>query len=268
MQPSKLSSGSIISINSLLFMILLDVVRGTFCRFTFLIFSFPVGVSAFITLLRENRLSIKRLESKFRPSIVLAVCSLLSYVAYDSYYYSRGSRSAFPPQSSFTPPPQVWTPYNALRYNLQSANLAEHGVHPRWLHLVVNAPMLFGIPLVGFLLYRLVDFFIFSRQGREGHPASEAVPSNVTPASTKDEKSSDLTKKSDKFHSSTRELESYHPRSFECLHERSSADSILASPCLSSRQFPCCPCFSLWLSYQSSLIKSQDSFFPCLCQRS
>lgn len=39
------------------------------------------------------------------------------------------------------------TPFNSLIYNLSSSNLAEHGIHPRWLHAVVNWPMLFGVGL-------------------------------------------------------------------------------------------------------------------------
>ena len=42
------------------------------------------------------------------------------------------------------------TPLNFLRYNLLPSNLAEHGVHPRWLHLVVNLPM---VATPGLLFY-------------------------------------------------------------------------------------------------------------------
>jgi len=42
----------------------------------------------------------------------------------------------------------VVAPLNLLRYNTKNVNLAEHGLHPRWLHAVVNAPMLFGAGLV------------------------------------------------------------------------------------------------------------------------
>lgn len=43
----------------------------------------------------------------------------------------------------------IWTPYNLLKYNLSSTNLAEHGLHPRYLHMVANWPMLFGVGLWG-----------------------------------------------------------------------------------------------------------------------
>lgn len=38
----------------------------------------------------------------------------------------------------------TWTILNNLRYNLDETNLAQHGLHPRYLHLLVNYPVLFG----------------------------------------------------------------------------------------------------------------------------
>jgi phosphatidylinositol glycan class Z len=45
------------------------------------------------------------------------------------------------------------TPYNNFVYNSQSANLAEHGIHPRYNHFFVNLPQLLGpaFPLLFFL---------------------------------------------------------------------------------------------------------------------
>ncbi|KAL7460816.1 hypothetical protein ACHAXS_001256 [Conticribra weissflogii] len=43
------------------------------------------------------------------------------------------------------------TPLNAFLYNSKAENLAEHGLHPRITHAVVNMPMLFGpLALIGF----------------------------------------------------------------------------------------------------------------------
>jgi phosphatidylinositol glycan class Z len=38
----------------------------------------------------------------------------------------------------------VITPLNNMRYNMSPANLAEHGLHPWYQHLLVNIPMLLG----------------------------------------------------------------------------------------------------------------------------
>ena len=46
----------------------------------------------------------------------------------------------------------VITPWNNLRYNLDTSNLAEHGLHPFWQHFVANLPQLIGpaFPLLFF----------------------------------------------------------------------------------------------------------------------
>eukprot|EP00898_Chlorokybus_atmophyticus_P001793 jgi/Chlat1/2614/Chrsp178S02457 len=38
----------------------------------------------------------------------------------------------------------MWTPINSLLYNIQAKNLSLHGLHPRYLHVVVNMPLMFG----------------------------------------------------------------------------------------------------------------------------
>lgn len=46
----------------------------------------------------------------------------------------------------------VITPWNNLAYNVDEANLAEHGLHPFWQHFVANLPQLIGpaLPLLPF----------------------------------------------------------------------------------------------------------------------
>ena len=49
----------------------------------------------------------------------------------------------------------VVTPLNFLAYNTRASNLATHGVHPHYLHALVNAPLLFLTLLVGPTLWFL-----------------------------------------------------------------------------------------------------------------
>lgn len=56
------------------------------------------------------------------------------------------------------------TPINLLRYNLSSDNLLEHGLHPRYLHLLVNLPMLFGAGMVA--IFSATKQWLFARVAR------------------------------------------------------------------------------------------------------
>ncbi|KAG8229662.1 hypothetical protein J437_LFUL008595 [Ladona fulva] len=53
--------------------------------------------------------------------------------------------------------PVVATPFNFIIYNSRSSNLENHGIHPRWLHVLVNIPLLYG-PLGIFALLGLSRF--------------------------------------------------------------------------------------------------------------
>ena len=51
------------------------------------------------------------------------------------------------------------TPLNFVWYNVQPGNLAEHGIHPRFTHWVVNMPLLFNV-LTVYLLYDMFWFLL------------------------------------------------------------------------------------------------------------
>ena len=95
---------------------------GIWTRPDFALFAAPSGL---VILVRLRR----------RPGAVLlaigtfaSVCFMLTVA--DSVYIARGL---------------ALTPLNSVRYNLDARNLAEHGVHPRWLHAVVIVPIMFGV---------------------------------------------------------------------------------------------------------------------------
>ena len=45
----------------------------------------------------------------------------------------------------------VLTPLNNLLFNMDEENIAQFGIDPRWTHLVINMPMLYG-PLLGLVI--------------------------------------------------------------------------------------------------------------------
>lgn len=107
-------------------------VVGLFTRITFMAFALPV---LWQCLRLTGHTWPKRIRSMALPSLTAAVTAL-AIVSLDTYALSGDLHSP------------LITPLNFLRYNLSPRNLAEHGIHPRWLHLVVNLPMMVGPPLL------------------------------------------------------------------------------------------------------------------------
>lgn len=72
-----------------------------------------------------------------------AVVAIVLFVAVDSTYYNN-----------FT-----ITPWNFIKYNLDTSQLKEHGIHPRFTHLIVNMPLLFGLLAIVYYYHAVVMAF-------------------------------------------------------------------------------------------------------------
>ncbi|GAA6040508.1 hypothetical protein JCM8097_005439 [Rhodosporidiobolus ruineniae] len=115
---------------------------GVFTRITFAAFATPLVCAAVFRLSQSVRWSSEK-GSGLVSLVTLGAPAVLSFLLFCTLFatidtlYFRGL-----PLRSL-----VLTPLNLLRYNLSADNLAEHGLHPRWLHAVVNTPVLFGAGL-------------------------------------------------------------------------------------------------------------------------
>lgn len=86
-----------------------------------------------------RRSPLLRLAKRSIPIVLSFAITSLACAITDTIYFSS---SELAPLSRL-----VLAPLNLLRYNLSAANLAEHGLHPRYMHVLVNWPMLFGVGL-------------------------------------------------------------------------------------------------------------------------
>ncbi|TFY60430.1 hypothetical protein EVJ58_g5159 [Rhodofomes roseus] len=116
-------------------------VLGVFTRPTFLAFTLPIAIEALVWTYRRASAATSGQPSRafwvfWLRLVGLPMLLVLMYtqcfVFVDTLFF-RGNIYDM-----------VLTPLNFLRYNLSSDNLAEHGVHPRWLHLIVNLPLIVG----------------------------------------------------------------------------------------------------------------------------
>ena len=113
------------------------VVLGTFSRITFLGFVAPVALRILLHLRQVCKsMKTRSLIMQLAIPILVGMGSTILLIAIDSEYFHGHLQNP------------VLTPYNLLLYNLSFENLAKHGLHPRWLHVTANLPMIVGPTLV------------------------------------------------------------------------------------------------------------------------
>lgn len=115
------------------------VVLGVFNRITFPAFLIVPGLELVPHLFAK--------PARIPVLALTAALTTLVAVATDTEYYT-GLRLRL----RHLPSTAVLTPWNNLAYNLDPANLSEHGLHPLWLHFAVNLPQLLG-PAFPLLLF-------------------------------------------------------------------------------------------------------------------
>jgi phosphatidylinositol glycan class Z len=111
---------------------------GVFTRFTFVCFACPIILYFGYKMIRQLG---------FFGWIIKPVAAYCAFLMVASEIVDRDSEF----YSSTSP---VLTPWNALSYNSQVENLSEHGLHPRWTHVLVNMFILYGpMTLMTYILF-------------------------------------------------------------------------------------------------------------------
>ncbi|KAK6522302.1 alpha 1,2 mannosyltransferase [Arthrobotrys megalospora] len=126
------------------------VVFGTFNRITFPAFLILPGIS----LLRHFITYPTSLLAFTLPSILLAA----SFIVLDTHIYTQL------PIASLRLSDLIITPLNNIAYNSQTENLAQHGLHPIYTHILVNLPQLLG-PAILPLIFTIINWG--SKDGKE-----------------------------------------------------------------------------------------------------
>lgn len=121
-------------------------VDGFFTRFTFPIFAFPLSLYAVRHCQRIVREGYPRAVVT-SLAIGAAAFSAMLYlrVSEETSVYTQLAKSSSMELAGVWKSKWVVPPINALLYNVKTDNVAQHGLHPRWLHAVVNLPMIVGV---------------------------------------------------------------------------------------------------------------------------
>lgn len=111
---------------------------GVFVRFTSAVYIAPWAVFA---VMRAREKSLGNAVAGALSGVSAACVVAVACVVADTAYF-RGVHVT----DAFAWNPKNWivTPWNSFSYNARAENLALHGLHPRYLHAVVNGPIMFG----------------------------------------------------------------------------------------------------------------------------
>ncbi|KAJ9474876.1 GPI mannosyltransferase 4 [Pseudozyma hubeiensis] len=147
-------------------------VDGFFTRFTFAIFALPLAI---VVLCCHAQIVVEGRKWSALGSLVVAMTCAVRFFAgragTDTTFYTKAANANCVEVAGLWGTKWVVPPINALLYNLKTENVAQHGLHPRWLHVVVNLPMMVGVA-------NCVILVVYGWQfGRDRLRASTALPS-------------------------------------------------------------------------------------------
>ena len=126
------------------FILSVVVTLGAFIRPTFIIYTF-VPIAYWL----QRGIMTKELDFHYfnmrSLSLLPGVCfTFLVCVLADSFYYESVTAKEIL-LGNLTANSFIATPINFFLYNTEAKNLAKHGTHPHYLHILINLPLLHGV---------------------------------------------------------------------------------------------------------------------------
>jgi GPI mannosyltransferase 4 len=156
-------------------------VIGIFNRPTFLLFGLPIIFHWMIRGFGTQSVSFVDFNIRMLFFILSGLPALCIIVIIDSLYYGYLSLAQIYIMdiniNSF-----LVTPVNFIRYNINPENTAQHGEHPKWLHLLVNIPLLYNILGVIAVFSFGSMFYKFCKNEFQNLPQTQSFVSLMTSA--------------------------------------------------------------------------------------
>ncbi|XP_046734922.1 GPI mannosyltransferase 4 [Diprion similis] len=140
------------SLNNCLILATITVV-GIFNRPTFVAFAFAPIFFWLQRGLGSKNIGLGDFHIRIVTFVLCTVPTVILFILTDSFYFGYLTLSEIHnlqiSMNNF-----VVTPLNFLKYNSVTENLANHGLHPQFLHLLVNVPLLYNVlGLVGLFAF-------------------------------------------------------------------------------------------------------------------
>ncbi|KAK6635054.1 hypothetical protein RUM44_000303 [Polyplax serrata] len=119
-------------------------VSGFFNRPTFVLYAVTPLFYWFQRGLTVRSTFLKDFHVRLLIFVIYCIPVVCFYIYFDSAYYGYITWGEIL-NMKISSDNFVVTPLNFIKYNLDSSNLSKHGLHPRFLHFLVNIPLLFNI---------------------------------------------------------------------------------------------------------------------------
>lgn len=119
-------------------------VIGFFNRPTFVLFGMPIVFFWLLRGLGTKSVTFVHFNLRVFSFVACAIPTICLSIIVDSIYYGLLTMSDVE-YMQISINNFVVTPLNFVRYNIDPQNTGKHGVHPRYLHLLVNIPLLYNI---------------------------------------------------------------------------------------------------------------------------
>lgn len=119
-------------------------VVGIFNRPTFVLFGLPVIFHWMIRGFGTRSVSFMDFNLRMLTFIASGLPAFIAIVIIDSLYYGYLTLAQVY-IFDITIENFLVTPVNFIRYNINPENTAAHGEHPKWLHMLVNIPLLYNV---------------------------------------------------------------------------------------------------------------------------
>lgn len=156
-------------------------VIGVFNRPTFVLFGLPIIFHWMIRGFGTRSVSFLDFNLRMFFFITSGLPALIIIIIIDSLYYEYLSLSQIYIMDISIENFLV-TPVNFIRYNINPENTAAHGEHPKWLHMLVNIPLLFNILGIIAIFTFGSMFYKFCKKEFQNLPQTQSFVSLMTSA--------------------------------------------------------------------------------------
>lgn len=143
-------------------------VAGFFNRPTFIAFALPALFSWLHRGMGSRSIGWSHFHLRVLTLSLYGLLASLVFIIIDSGYYGYLTIAEIISMKLSIGNNFVVTPMNFILYNMKPSNLAEHGIHPRFLHLLVNIPLMFNVlGLIGLFGLLNIAKLLLCRQWRQ-----------------------------------------------------------------------------------------------------